>query len=80
MEFICKRTSTYTRNPRPCDEAYPCPADEDFWCVKIDTLEELMNFVRRNEGHVVIESDSSSSKWPRPKGMPYLEIYDDYRE
>lgn len=42
------------------------------WTIEIDSIKELMAFIRRNKGSVVIETERD--------GMPMLEIYNDYRE
>lgn len=44
----------------------------EHWTIEINSIEELMAFIRRNVGRVVIETEED--------GMPMLEIYNDYRE
>lgn len=44
----------------------------EHWTIEINSIEELMAFIRRNVGRVVIETEEDE--------MPMLEIYNDYRE
>ena len=58
MRFIVSRTSTGKTN---------------IWTIEINTLEELINFVKKY-GTIIIDDSGE-------KSVPFeIEIYDDYRE
>ena len=79
MKFEVSRTSGYfgREDDRPCDEATLDREEKDatecriaHWTVEIESLEGLMAFCNKY-GRIVIEPD---------KPLPWLEIYDSYRE
>ena len=75
MKFIVSRTST---GRKPCKEAKKAEKSDGFdypniWTIEIDTLEELINFVKKY-GTIIIDDSGE-------KSVPFeIEIYDDYRE
>jgi len=68
MEFRVKRTSNHGGKKLPCLEAYK---KDGKWVVKIDSLDELITFVRTH-GEIVVDET--------PDGLFAIEIYDDWRE
>jgi len=58
-------------------EASPGPEPGD-WIIDIDTIEELMAFVNAR-GSVVV-SGAVTLYGTNDKSLPFIEIYDDYRE
>ena len=78
MKFEVTRTSTWFNEDIKCEEA----RQEEFvvgehlckrWVVEINTLEELIAFVKKYEDRIVLITDEKS-------GLPKIEIYDDWRE
>lgn len=88
MIFICERTSTYG-DSKPCEEAYEMKVEYKIfigeadsknvkkWIVEFSNLEELMDFMAKHD-RVILED--SSNFILNDMYMPYIEIYDDYRE
>ena len=74
MEFEIKRTSVFCDNKKPCKESKKIYTKNDHICYKIEinTLEELIKFSNKY-GKLVFASKAG-------EGLPYIEIYDDYRE
>ena len=71
MEFRVFRTSQWSdTKPKNVKEAYK---KGKYWFVKIDTLEELINFYKKYGGIIITQS------WHNKEEMQ-IEIYDDYRE
>lgn len=64
----------------PCEGAVLVKEHSKFHCdechyeIEIGTLEELIEFTKKHEGRIVIATGDSDDD------MPYLEIYNDYRE
>lgn len=85
MIYRVTRTSVWDYEEKPCDEAfkgetmnvwYNQPRKETYWWfVKLDTLEDLHNFIRKY-GKVVIQEREAEY----PEHPFEIEIYDDYRE
>jgi hypothetical protein len=73
MKFYIERTSDY--GAKPTADAVYVETDGDFgykmYTIEIRTLEELMKLIEK-EGQIVIS--------PNSKGLPTIEIYDDWRE
>jgi hypothetical protein len=59
MKFFVTKTSTWNYKKH----------------IEINSLEELMDFVKDNGGEVVL-----SEPYPCSDNLPSIEIYDDYRE
>ena len=76
MRFDLSRTSGL-RNGAPVLEASPGPELGD-WTIDFDTLEELVAFVNAH-GSIVV-SGAVTLHWTDVKSLPFIEIYDDYRE
>ena len=79
MKFEIRRTSTWFDEDIECEEA----RQEEFiveehiykrWVVEINTLEELIGFIEKYEGRIVLETDN------RRNELHKIEIYDDWRE
>lgn len=69
MKFQVIRTSQW-KSEKPCEEAVK---RNDIWVIELNTLEDLINFVRKYGDVVIYES--------MYKEYPYtIEIYDYYRE
>lgn len=68
--FRVTRTSIYN-DRQPCLEAVR-PKSGEGWVVEIDTLDDLIAFVRPERNGTCIVGTYSDG--------PYIEIYDDYRE
>ena len=64
MIFCVYRTNSFLDNPQPCPTAYK---EGENWYIKIDTLEELLDFRREIDEELVFNLNT-------------IEIYDDYRE
>lgn len=64
-EYIVSRTSAWM-DTKPCEEAYRKEGEKYDWYVRINSLEDLMNFIKKY-GKVVVNEGS-------------IEIYDDWRE
>ncbi len=80
MKFSIKRSSDWSHNTRPCDEAVTDKPDEVWdkeWKVEIDSLDALWQFVIKY-GRVIVSNESSTVGALEER--PHLEIYDDYRE
>ena len=82
FEFIVTRTSDYTGESRPCEEATPktitvnCYGNEfrkDVWVVNFVGMKDLMNF-KKKYGNLIIES------YLLDNNLMAIEIYDAYRE
>lgn len=81
MKFRVTRTSSWSNDNLECEEAFQEEVIIDKgteherkvmdWFVNIDTLQELVEFINKYEGRVVIITDRLE---------PILEIYDDWRE
>lgn len=74
MKFIISRTSIWS-SEKPCRKAKKEIVEgRVMWSIEINTLEELIKFMEKNEQNLVI-------KYSFEKEIPYeIEIYDDYRE
>ncbi len=84
MKFIVNRSSDYgSTDEQPCDGAIKekikfvsraqislrnSPFD-DVWTIEIETLESLMNFIKRNDSVIIYE--------PYAYELPTIEIYDE---
>jgi hypothetical protein len=78
MEFVIERTSDFgTSINQPVEKAFPCedPYGNPSWHIKFDTLEDLMNFIKEEDCEIIMGSGS----YHRDR-LPYVEIYDDWRE
>lgn len=82
MRFIITRTSRYIYSEEnPCDGAtkekiftdWKEPVEVTAWFKEINTLEELLAFIKKN-GQIVIGKSYQNKKYLE------IEIYDDYRE
>lgn len=74
MEFIISRTSRYMSwqdDEPPCNGAYRKNPNETIWCIKINSLEELISLEERVGCDLVLGWRGS---------VPTIEIYDDLRE
>lgn len=90
MIFICERTSTYG-DEKPCKQAYemeveykmfprreePRNITKTKWVVWFDNLGALMEFMAEHDR--VVLGDTSDFIL-NSVYLPYIEIYDDYRE
>ncbi len=79
MNFRVYRTSSYSYENQPCDEAFYAGKAPNVdrvntpeWEVTLNSLEELVAFCRKH-GDLIIKL---SEDYPEP----CIEIYDDYRE
>jgi len=75
MKFLLSRSSLYY-NGAPVLEA--SPGEKGDWTIDIDTLEELMAFVKAHDS--IVLSDAVTLYGTDEKSLPFIEIYDDYRE
>lgn len=66
MRFAIDRTSAFMK--KPCEEAYQIVENDELadWYIDINTLEELLEFVKNNEKIILGENT--------------IVIYDDYEE
>ena len=76
MRFDLSRSSHFCKGA-PVLEARPGVELGD-WTIDFDTIEELMAFVNAH-GSVVL-SDAVMLYGTDEKSLPFIEIYDDYRE
>lgn len=82
MKFRVNRTSDFFgRTPQPCAGATLLNPDapeweESVWEVELNTLEDLVDFIKKN-GEVVISHDEREQSDYK---STTLEIYDTYRE
>lgn len=82
MKFTIHRTSIWCGNEPPCEEAVMVKTENQrlnyaekyriHYEIKINTLEELFEFSKKH-GKLVFIAEASEE-------LPYIEIYDDYRE
>lgn len=77
MKFIITRTSQRARKGKPCEEAILEQIDKnkELYTIEISSLNELIDFIKKQEHAVVIQDKSYFNK-----GLPSIEIYDDWRE
>ena len=54
MEFMITRTSLWTNNKKPTQQAYK---EGGNWYIKINSLDELIELTRK-EGQIIIDEDS----------------------
>ena len=69
MKFQIARTSDYSSTNPPCIGAGGEPHD---WTIELESLDDLVSLARQH-GEIIVTVIENSP-------MPYLEIYDDYRE
>ena len=82
MKFIIERTSIWNDDEPPCEEAVMVKTEDQrlnrvgeyyiHYEIEINTLEELFEFSKKH-GKLVFVAEASEE-------LPYIEIYDDYRE
>lgn len=74
MKFIVSRTSLWSNNDSPCEEAkQEMFEDGPDWTIEINSLEELIAF-RKKYGEIILTASVL------PEIDNEIEIYDDYRE
>ena len=84
MVFQIKRSSMmFPVKEKPCGNSFLIKENNEEWesniyGIRINTLEELMNFMKEN-GDVVIENKDNYDIYPY-NTYPTLIIYDDYLE
>lgn len=87
MKFIVTRTSLFG-DGKPCDGAHieeVCYKNKfqktdmihKAWVIEFSTIEEMMDFINKNEGRAVIHSSETEYE---TKDFPEIEIYDGWRE
>lgn len=96
MRFEVRRTSGITTDGElPCEEAvkgeliatpYTNPNGQTHmnhhqsYYVELETLDDLLSFAAKY-GEIIIERENWRAEFhPLLKGVPFIEIYDDYRE
>lgn len=89
MKFYISRTSDFSGDNKPCDEAICLnPNRNPDWelCVygiEFNSLEDLLAFKKRIGEEIIIKErdDSSPNAWDKDFSSEYeIEIYDTYRE
>lgn len=68
MKCIVSRTSMRDKSQKPCEEAVE---DDGYWTIEINSFEDLLK-IEKKYASLVVGS--------HVKGVPHIEIYDDYRE
>ena len=76
MKFDLSRVSIH-HNGAPVLEASPGEEPDD-WTIEFDTLEQLIAFADAH-GQIIV-SGAVTNKWTNKRSLPFIEIYDDYRE
>ena len=78
MKFDLSRISIHHNGARaPVLEASPGERPGQ-WTIEFDTLEQLMAFADAH-GQIIV-SGAVTNKWTNKRSLPFIEIYDDYRE
>lgn len=78
MEFQITRTSGgLCQTEKPCEN---CIKRGDDYYINIDTLEELLNFIKSINNKIIIEKHVWSNPYDNDNIKFDIEIYDYYRE
>ena len=78
MTFAIERTSDWTGERKPCEEAVlvkeGSARSDPVYHIEIGSLEALVELMKR-EGEIIIKEGGYNND-----GLPVIEIYDTYRE
>lgn len=93
MLFEISRTSDYSGNEKPVEDAVKCKEvantplfgarEIEFWTKEFNTLEDILNFIEKERNPVVISLRHvyMSEEARKSYDIKYeIEIYDDWRE